>query len=124
MRSVAEQDADDYLRSARAAIAALGALDGELLGIGLSGHTPSVVVVDGDGRPLRPVMTWQDTRALREATELAAELGDPVPLVGTSLPWAASACPAKLRWLAEHEPWIVDGDAVGAAAEGLRRVWS
>jgi xylulokinase len=106
--SVAEQDADDYLRSARAAIAALGSLDGELLGIGLSGHTPSVVVVDTNGRPLRPVLTWQDTRAEREAAELAAELGDPVPLVGTSLPWAASACPAKLRWLAEHESWIID----------------
>jgi xylulokinase len=106
--SIAEQDADDYLRSARAAIEALGSLDGDLLGIGLSGHTPSVVVVDASGRPLRPVLTWQDTRAEREAAELAIELGDPVPLVGTSLPWAASACPAKLRWLAEHEPWIID----------------
>jgi xylulokinase len=106
--AIAEQDADDYLRSARAAIAGLGSLDGELLGIGVSGHTPSVVVVDGDARPLRPVLTWQDTRAEREAVELAAELGDPVPLIGTSLPWAASACPAKLRWLAEHEPWIID----------------
>jgi xylulokinase len=106
--SIAEQDADDYVRSARTAIEGLGRFDDELLGIGLSGHTPSVVVVDGDGRPLRPVLTWQDTRAEREAAELAAELGDPVPLVGTSLPWAASACPAKLRWLAEHEPWLVD----------------
>jgi len=106
--SMAEQDADDYVSSARIAIAGLGPLDGELLGIGLSGHTPSVVVVDAAGRPLRPVLTWQDTRAEQEAIELAAELGDPVPLVGTSLPWAASACPAKLRWLAEHESWIVD----------------
>ncbi|HEY3925265.1 MAG TPA: FGGY family carbohydrate kinase [Acidothermaceae bacterium] len=106
--SMAEQDADDYTSSARAAIAGLGPLDGELLGIGLSGHTPSVVLVDTAGRPLRPVLTWQDTRAELEAVELAAELGDPVHLVGTSLPWAASACPAKLRWLAEHESWIVD----------------
>jgi xylulokinase len=106
--SIAEQDADDYVRSARTAIAELGRLDGELLGIGLSGHTPSVVVVDAAGRPLRPVLTWQDTRAELEAVALAAELGDPVPLVGTSLPWAASACPAKLRWLAEHEPWLID----------------
>jgi xylulokinase len=106
--SIAEQDADDYVRSARVAIAGLGALDGELLGIGLSGHTPSVVVVDENGRPLRPVLTWQDSRAEREAVELAAELGDPVPLVGTSLPWAASACPAKLRWLAENESWLID----------------
>jgi xylulokinase len=106
--SIAEQDADDYVRSARLAIAQLGPLDGELRGIGLSGHTPSVVIVGADGRPLRPVLTWQDTRAEREAAELAAELGDPVPLVGTSLPWAASACPAKLRWLAEHEPSLID----------------
>jgi xylulokinase len=106
--AIAEQDADDYVRSARVAIAGLGALDGELRGIGLSGHTPSVVVVDANGRPLRPVLTWQDTRAEREAVELAAELGDPVPLVGTSLPWAASACPAKLRWLADNESWIID----------------
>ena len=106
--SMAEQNAEDYVTSAREAIAGLGLLDGEVRGIGLSGHTPSVVVVDAAGRPLRPVITWQDTRAELEAIELAAELGDPVPLVGTSLPWAASACPAKLRWLADHESWIVD----------------
>ncbi len=31
-------------------------------------------------------------------------MGDPLPLVGTSLPWSASDCPAKMRWLAAHEP--------------------
>ncbi|MFC6083578.1 xylulokinase [Sphaerisporangium aureirubrum] len=105
----AEQAPEDYVRAAAAATAdACRAVPGvRLRGIGLSGQTPTLVVVDDEGEPVRPALGWQDTRARRQARELERELGDPYPLIGTSLPWSASACPAKLRWLAEHEPHTV-----------------
>lgn len=130
----AEQDAADYLTAARTAIHELGADPADIGGIGLSGHTPSLVLVDERGDPVRPVMTWQDTRAGPQATALAARFGDPLPWIGTSLPWAASACPAKLAWIAEHEPtvpgqtrWALQPkDYVGLALTGnpLSDPWS
>ncbi len=72
--------------------------------IGLCGQTPTVVPVDERGRPTRHALTWQDGRAASEARELADRFGDPEPLVGTQLPWSASNMPAKLLWLARHEP--------------------
>lgn len=84
---------------------ALGTLDlRSVTAIGLCGQTPTLVPVDAEGVPVRPALTWQDTRATAEAAELSDRLGDPEPLIGTALPWSAANIPAKLLWLARHEP--------------------
>jgi len=57
---------------------------------------------------VRPALTWQDHRAESQARVLADEFGSPERLFGTSLPWAAAYAPAKLLWLAEHEPRSVE----------------
>ena len=72
--------------------------------IGLCGQTPTLIFVDEEGSPVRPAITWQDTRAHREATELEQSLGSPEPLFGTNLPWSASNIPARLLWITRHEP--------------------
>jgi xylulokinase len=72
--------------------------------VGLCGQTPTLVPVDAAGRPVRAALTWQDIRATAEAAELAERFGDPEPLIGTALPWSAANLPAKLAWLARHEP--------------------
>ena len=104
---VVEQNAYDYLT----ALINLTSRNAErahaVTAVGLSGHTPSVVCVDERGEPTAPVMIWQDNRALREAEELKARYGNPLPVIGTSLPWAASACPAKLYWLHKNRPEVV-----------------
>jgi xylulokinase len=41
-------------------------------GIGLSGQMLAALVLDGDLRPLRPAMLWNDQRALAECAELLA----------------------------------------------------
>lgn len=105
--SHAEQNAEDYLEAVIEISKNNSDLISKVIAIGLSGHTPSVVCVDSAGNALRPVMTWQDNRATKEAQDLLAKYGNPIKIIGTSLPWAASACPAKLFWLARHEPEIV-----------------
>lgn len=102
--SVAEQNADHYLDALFEISRNNADLIGNVISIGLSGHTPSVVCVDSAGSAVRPVMTWQDNRATKEAEDLLAKYGNPFEIIGTSLPWSASACPAKLFWLARHEP--------------------
>jgi xylulokinase len=104
---VAEQEGADYLRAARQAIAACGAHEMPLRGIGLAGQTPTLVPVDGKGEPVRPALTWQDHRADDEARALEGEFGDPLPLFGSRLPWTAAYAPAKLLWLSRHEPETV-----------------
>ena len=102
----AEQDPAAWWAAAGAASRAVVARlpDGvEVVGVGLSGQMHTFVLSDGDGAPVRPAVTWMDTRAgalledvrrtIGEAG-LAAELGNPVVL-GLSLP--------PLVWLAEHE---------------------
>jgi sugar (pentulose or hexulose) kinase len=59
------------------------------------GHGPTLTAVDAEGRPVRPAITWLDTRARREQAELEAATG----LRG----WALGVLPAAL-WLERHEP--------------------
>jgi xylulokinase len=105
-----EQDPAAWSRALAAALRRLVA-DGadlrEVTAVGLCGQTPTLVPVDAAGRPVRAALTWQDTRAAAEAAELAARFGDPEPLIGTALPWSAANLPAKLAWLARHEPETV-----------------
>jgi xylulokinase len=102
-----EQDPAAWSRALAAALRRLvgrGADLREVTAVGLCGQTPTLVPVDAAGRPARAALTWQDTRATAEAAELADRFGDPEPLIGTALPWSAANLPAKLAWLARHEP--------------------
>jgi xylulokinase len=104
---VAEQDPRDWTSALADALGRAEIERWAISAIGLCGQTPTVVLVDAAGRPLRRALLWQDVRAVAEARELAARLGDPEPLVGTALPWSAANMPAKLLWLSRHEPSLL-----------------
>lgn len=124
---IAEQDPRDYLRAAAEAIGDLGVDTTEIGGVGLSGQTPTAVLVDSAGDPVRPAMTWQDSRAAEEAAELAESTGSAMELFGTQLAWSPTAIPAKLLWLARHETdtvaatrWVLQPkDYLGLALTGV-----
>jgi xylulokinase len=103
----AEQNALDYLVALKDISSKDSDLISRVVSIGLSGQTPSVVCADKNGQPVRPVLIWQDNRATAEAIELEKRFGNPLPVIGTSLPWSASACPAKLLWLSRNEEQTV-----------------
>jgi len=130
----AEQDAREYLTAIKKITARHPDLVPSVKSIGLSGHTPSVVCIDAIGEPTMPVLIWQDNRAEAEANELAEKFKNPVDTIGTSLPWAASACPAKLLWIHRNLPevqkataWILQPkDYVGfhLTGEAISDPWS
>jgi xylulokinase len=93
----AEQDPDAWWVGLGLAVrAAIEATGGRLPdGICVTGHGPSLAAVDAAGVPVRPAITWQDTRAGSEREELEAATG----LRG----WALGVLPAA-RWLERHEP--------------------
>lgn len=108
----AEQDGEEYWRATVAAIR--GAVEGLDAGVviestGICGQSPTLVLVDADGNPIRPAIIWQDTRAVAEADALrAAHTPDEwADIFGMALPVDASYPLARLRWLQMHEPTIL-----------------
>lgn len=74
----------------------------EIEAIGMCGHGPSIVFLDGEGTPLTPIITWQDSRALEESRMLGEKLPG-FHKDGTSYE-------AKLCWFYTHHPELfVDG---------------
>ncbi len=69
----------------------------DIVAIGVDGHGPTLAAVDGRGEATRPAITFLDTRAAAEVTELADATG----IHG----WALGPLPAAL-WLERHEPTI------------------
>jgi xylulokinase len=104
----AYQDANDYLKNLRQALSLNQHLLEHVIAIGVTGHTPSLLPVDSEGRPTFSVMTWQDNQAVEEAAQLEASFGNPLSLIGTSLPWSPSACPAKMKWISNNHPGVVN----------------
>jgi xylulokinase len=101
----AEQSVDDWWAACVAATrAVLADVPGaDVIGIGLSGQMHTVVLLDASGVPVRPAITWMDTRAASllpdiaeriDGAGLAAALANPVVL-GLTLP--------PLVWLQAHE---------------------
>lgn len=102
----AEQDPDLWVDATFAcldeiAAAAPSRMTG-VAGIGLSGQMLAALLLDGDLRPVRPAMLWNDQRALAECAALLAR----VPDIGrrtNGAPDPGITAP-KLMWLARHEP--------------------
>ena len=92
-----EQDPDLWIDAvATASRQALQGLDvARIAGVGVSGQQHGCVVLDADGRVVRPAKLWCDTSTADEADDLAREIGRPVPVGFTA---------SKLLWLKRHEP--------------------
>jgi L-xylulokinase len=87
----------------RAAVAAAGA-GVDIVGVGVSGHSDGVYLVDAMGDPVRPAILAIDSRARRDAETLAYGPDGARLLEATGqLPMAASPG-VVVRWLRDHEP--------------------
>jgi gluconokinase len=105
----AELDPDELVLASRAVLeeaAAGGAYDA----LAISSFWHSLLLLDGGGRPLTPVLLWQDRRSASQSEELARRL-DPARVHDrTGCFLHPSYWPAKLAWLAAERP-----DAMAAA---------
>jgi len=97
----AEQDPESWWQGLGAAVRAATAGAARATGEGLepaaicvTGHGPTLTAVSADGLPVRPAITWLDTRSRGELAELELATG----LRG----WALGVLPAAL-WLERHE---------------------
>jgi len=104
----AEQDAEDWWKSACAAVRELSGRHpedaGEIGAVGLSGHMLGLLPVDRDGNPLMRSLIHADTRASEESAMLADRFG-----VGQLYDWtgnvlSAAAPLAKAIWFRRKHP--------------------
>jgi xylulokinase len=96
-----EQDPDDWVRAAEAALAEL---DADADGIGYSGQMHGLVCLDASGAVLRPAILWNDQRTAAQCAEIEERVGLErlVELTGNRALTGFTA--PKLLWVREHEP--------------------
>ncbi|PZR53475.1 xylulose kinase [Xylanimonas oleitrophica] len=113
-----EQDADAWFEATVAAVHAavedLAPAERSRVGaLAITHQRESFVLLDGEGKPLRPAVLWVDSRAHEQIATLGAR-----PLSGGRSVHDVSGKPPdttpavyKIAWLAEHEPQVVHAAA-------------
>jgi xylulokinase len=94
-----EQDPEDWWQAAQACLARLP--EGE---IGLTGQMHGLVVLDAEGRVLRPAILWNDQRTQAQCAEIETRIGLErlIDITGNRALTGFTA--PKLLWLREFEP--------------------
>jgi xylulokinase len=106
----AEADAERWWMTTCAVLAQVGAQSplGAVDAIAVTGQAPTAVLVDGEGRPLRPAILWLDVRAAAEARAIDEALGPGgARAIGGNRMHPYFLGP-KLAWLHDHEPDALD----------------
>ena len=103
-----EQDPEDWHAGVEAAVAAVrrhapGAF-AALAGLGLSGQMHGATLLDGNDKPLRPAILWNDGRSFAECVELKRRVPDVEKRTGNLVMPGFTA--PKMLWVAAHEPEV------------------
>lgn len=103
-----EQDPEDWWRavcgSTRELLEKSGVGPEEILCVSFSAQMMGCLLVDREGEPLRPMITWADTRAGAEERFLCEAVGMEQIYAITGHRASASYSAAKLLWVKNREP--------------------
>jgi xylulokinase len=113
-----EVDPVHWLEALSAALDDAGGLE-DVAAISIGGQQHGMVVLDGEGRVIRPALLWNDTRSAQAARDLIDEVGAGEFARRTGSVPVASFTLTKLRWLRDAEP----ENAARVAAVALPHDW-
>ena len=113
----AEQDPEDWWRAARTAIRETLAAGAEVLtsrgdaasaigAVGLTGQMHGAVLLDRDGKVLRPSLIWCDQRTDAQCDWLHERIGREHLIELTCNPALPNFTLTKLLWVRDHEPEV------------------
>jgi sugar (pentulose or hexulose) kinase len=106
----AEQDPEVWWRAlgeaCRRVLADPAVPHGAIAGVALTTQRASVVVVDADGRPLRPAITWLDQRRTDGLPPIGGVTGLAFRALGVRETVAAFQADAEVNWIRRHEPEV------------------
>jgi sugar (pentulose or hexulose) kinase len=100
----AETTPADLMASVQDSVAAVlrEAPDAQVVGVGVTSIAESMVLVDGRGDSVAPVVAWHDVRARPEFTAMNADFGTDTVETLTGLGTEQIPSVATLRWIARH----------------------
>ena len=97
LATIVEKTIDETLRLA-------GPYAQQIVAVAMDTFWHSLLGVDSAGRPLTPVITWEDTRASDAVHQLREHFDEQVIHSRTGVHFHASYWPAKLYWLSQNQP--------------------
>lgn len=104
----AEQDPDDWWQAAQLAIQGVlrtsEIAPSSIRAIGLTGQMHGLVMLDSDGRVVRPALIWCDQRSQAEVDDINSTLGADHVLRYTANPAITGFTLPKLLWVRKHQP--------------------
>lgn len=122
-----EQQPSDWWASLVAACTRLRAQVPEAYGsvevVGCTGARQSFALVDAAAEALGPAILWSDRRAACEAEALRRSLGPAGVTAPFGIPLDAASVPAKIAWLATHEPARLEASVWILAPRDLVAWW-
>lgn len=108
----AEQDPDDWWRAAQIAIRGVLAqanIGGDSVkGIGFSGQMHGLVMLDADGKVIRPSLIWCDQRSQAQVDAIHARVGRNRVVQFTANPAITGFTLPKLLWVRDNDPASYD----------------
>ncbi|MBM7542612.1 xylulokinase [Amphibacillus cookii] len=102
-----EQEPNDWVKQTKLAIKAItDRLDdpAKIEGLSFSGQMHGLVLVDGNGEPLRRAILWNDTRTTGECREIEQNIGLEQLHLITKNPALEGFTLPKLLWVKKHQP--------------------
>ena len=95
---------DACVQAIRGVLAQAGVSGRQVKGMGLSGQMHGLVILDGDGRVIRPSLIWCDQRSQAQVDAVNAKIGRENILRFTANPVLTGFTLPKLLWVRDNEP--------------------
>lgn len=103
----AEQDPNDWWRATQLAIRGVlqqaGAVGSQVKGIGFSGQMHGLVMLDAQGKVIRPSLIWCDQRSQPQVDAIHSKIGRERVVQLTANPAITGFTLPKLLWVREHD---------------------
>lgn len=100
----AEQNPEDWRRAVFSTLDDVMRGDEPISAIGLSGQMHGLVMLDREGRVIRPAILWCDQRTKKQCDYLTKTVGKDTLTRITANPALTGFTASKILWVREHEP--------------------
>jgi xylulokinase len=97
---------DGAVRSIRAVLENAGVPGEQVAGVGLTGQMHGLVILDEQGKVLRPSILWNDQRTAAQCDEIRARVGRERFIQITGNDALAGFTAPKILWVRENEPEV------------------
>jgi xylulokinase len=100
-----EQDPEDWWEGAKEALGKVAAeVEGEVVGLGLTGQMHGSVFLDASGEVIRPALLWNDQRTYSQCEKITEAVGEERLIQLAGNPALTGFQAPKVLWLRDEEP--------------------